>query len=337
MKIRSIHKGKQIKIGMHLLIWTTVLLVCSINCGSEAVRQDKAVLLIDGRGRESLQNPAFSPDGQHILYTLFQKGYNQGPSRLWIIDSTGEDPSQLTPEAEDNDFMDVNLPGSCWNSETGRITFASDREDADEIWTMDSDGTDLFRVTHHTNPPYYLEPSFSPDGVWIVCELDYQDSCWEDGFRGEIWMVRSDGTELTRLIGSDSVDCRQPNWSPAGHRILYQQRELPDQHDWDIFTITPEADSLLNVTSSGSSDTDASFSPEGTEIVYSSDYGNLECPNIFIVPVEGGEPRRITFAEGYEDGAPSFSSDGRKIVFETHRGADEEEPACLMAIEISDE
>lgn len=246
-------------------------------------------MIAEGEGRKSLQNPAFSPDGSKILYTCFEKGYNRGLSRLWIIPVTGGTPTQLTPDiAGDNNFMDVNLPGSCWNQATDRITFASDREDADEVWTMNSQGGDLLRITHHVNPPYYLEPSYFPDGAWIVFEIDCYHSSWEDGFRGDIWMVRSDGTGVVKLPGADSLDYRQPNWSPQGDLTLFQRRSLQDQEDWDIYTVTPNGDSLFNVTSSASSDTDASFSSDGSEIVYSSDYCGLEYPNLFIVSRYGG-------------------------------------------------
>jgi len=310
-------------------------LVVLAGCAREVMRQDGARLLIEGDRKESLQNPAFSPHGGTVVFTRFAGGYNRGPSRIDAMPASGGEPIQLTPDVEaDNDFMDVNLPGSCWNAAADRITFASDREDADEIWTMSADGTDLRRVTHHTNPPYYLEPSFSPDGQWIVFEVDYPDPRWEGGQRGEIWKVHSDGSELAKLIGADSTDDRQPNWSPAGDRILFQRRTLGDQEDWDVYTITPEGDSLFNVTNSGYSDTDASFSPDGSEIVYSSDHGGLECPNIFIISANGGTPTRITYADESEDGAPSFSPDGKSVAFESHEGADEEKPACIRLISL---
>lgn len=323
---------------MKPFLLTVGILALLTGCAREVVRQDDANMLIEGDRKESLQNPAFSPDGENIIYTRFQEGYNLGPSRIEIIPSSGGEPTQLTPDvAEDNDFMDVNLPGSCWNPETNRITFASDRQDADEIWTMSAGGTDLFRITHHTNPPYYLEPSFSPDGSEIVFEIDYEDSRWEDGQRGEIWKVKADASGLIRLIESDSGvlrDDRQPNFSPSGDKILFQRRGLDDQEDWDVYTVTPEGDSLFNVTDASSSDTDASFSPDGSEICYSTDYGGLECPNIFVISVDGGTPTRFTFAETCEDGAPSFSPDGKKIAFESHEGADEEKPASIWIIEL---
>jgi len=60
-----------------------------------------------------------------------------------------------------------------------------------------------------------------------------------------------------------------------------------------------------------------------------SDYGGLPTPNIFIIPAEGGEPVRVTFSDTNEDGAPSWSGDGRFIAFESHPGQDEDTPSAL--------
>jgi len=75
----------------------------------------------------------------------------------------------------------------------------------------------------------------------------------------------------------------------------------------------------LNVTNDPAEDTDPSFSPDGTRIVYSSNHGSLEEPEIFIINADGTQkPIRVTNNPAY-DGAPSFSPDGTKIAFESDR------------------
>ncbi|RMG55004.1 MAG: hypothetical protein D6723_03625 [Acidobacteria bacterium] len=295
-------------------------------------RTDGAELIYDPTGRASAQNPAFSPDGQTLLFTLFHTGYNDGPAGLYVIPMTGGDPVVLIDE-EGHDS--VNLPGSSWNAATNRITFASDRQDIDEIWTMAPDGGGLFRVTHHTTPGYFIEPSFSPDGEWIVFEADTDAPDEEQ--RASIWKVRADGTELTQLTDGprSSTDDRQPNWSPTGDRILFQRRSLGSD-DWNLYTMSPDGSDIRPVTTAPSSDTDASWSPDGRWIVYSSDHGGLPVPNLFIIPAEGGTPIRVTRDRTREDGAPSWSPDGEWIAFESHRGQDEDTPASLWRIAAPD-
>ena len=298
--------------------------------GPAAVRSDGAELIFAPDPAASAQNPAFSPDGQTLLFTLFHRGYNHGPAGLYLLPlrPDGQQPEPLIDEADQDS---VNLPGSCWNAATDRITFASDRQDVDEVWTTVPAGSDLSRVTQHSPPTQFTEPSFSPGGQWIVFEAAAAPGGQR---RGSIWRVRatrSELTQLTGLLGADHDD-RQPNWSPAGDRIVFQRR-APGSDDWNLYTMTPQGTDLRAVTTSPASDTDASWSPDGRWIVFSSDYGDLARPNLYLIPAQGGEPVRLTHDESREDSAPSWSPDGRWIAFESHEG-DEDRPSSLWRIAV---
>ncbi|MBU4195047.1 MAG: hypothetical protein KKF66_08640, partial [Actinobacteria bacterium] len=272
----------------------------------------------------SAQNPAFAPDGKTLLFTLFHSGYNEGPAGLFTL-PTGVGGMTELIDGEDHDY--VNLPGSSWNGATKRITFASDLKGREDIWTISQDGNDLKKISNHTDGSYCIEPSFSPDGQWLAFERDTGDT--EEAHQGSIWKIRADGTGLSRL--TDGADDRQPNWSPAGDRILFQRRKAGSDN-WDIYTITPDGKGLHKVTVSQSSDTDASWSQDGKWIVYSSDYGGIQMPNIFIIPASGGEPIRVTWNETHENSPPSWSPDGNAIVFESHEGKEETTPASIWKI-----
>ncbi len=295
---------------------------------SYEIRTDGALRLSDPPSDASDQNPAFSPDGTRLIFTRFENGYNIGPGGLFLLDLGSGQTNRLTLwEDQDN----VNLPGTSWNPINNRIVFASDRMESDDLWRIAPDGTDFSPITEHDGPPWYIEPSWSPDGAWIVFEAD--DNVPDDQQQGSIWKVRADGSELTQLTDGpgSGTDDRQPNWSPAGDRILFQ-RHTPGSENWDIYTSSPDGSELLKVTTSPSSDTDASWSPDGRWIVYSSDHGDLPAPNIFIIPAEEGEPIQVTRSSLNEDGAPSWSPDGKWIAFESHPGEDEDIPSTLWLI-----
>jgi Tol biopolymer transport system component len=280
--------------------------------GAVRYRADGAVRLYRTGG--STQNPAFSPDGQSILFTRFHSGYNRGRAGLYVL-SPGSGTAVVL--LDESGQQSVNLPGASWNGATGRIVFASDRVDTDEIWTVSSDGSDLFRVTNHATPLHFQEPSLSPDGLWIVFEAVTEAP--EDQQQGSIWKVRADGTQLTQLTDGPGggTDDRQPNWSPAGDRIVFQRR--PAGTDlWNLYTMASDGSGIQQVTFDGQ-DTDASWSPDGQSIVYSSDRTDLSKPAISIVPASGGTLTRVTRDAKYADGAPSWSPDGKLIVFESHR------------------
>ncbi|MCX6334681.1 MAG: hypothetical protein NT092_10315 [Bacteroidia bacterium] len=61
---------------------------------------------------------------------------------------------------------------------------------------------------------------------------------------------------------------------------------------------------------------------------------DLEFANIYKVLIEGGSPERLTNYEGY-DGAPSVSSDGNKLVFESYGGdPDDSDGTCIWITEL---
>ena len=291
-------------------------------------RPDGAIRLSAPQPPASDQNPAFSPDGTRLLFTRFAEGYNDGPAGLYLLDLAT---LQITPLLMDPDADDVNLPGSSWNGPAGRIAFASDRQDTDEVWTMAAAGGDLFRVTRHGERLYFVEPSFSPDGQWIVFEVD--PAAPEEQRQGSIWKVRADGSGLAQLTDGPAggTDDRQPNWSPQGDGILFQRR-TPGSDDWNLYTMAPDGSDVRQVTTAPSGDTDASWSPDGRWIVYSSDHGGLPVPNLFIIGAGGGAPIRVTHDDAHEDGAPSWSPDGKWIAFESREGQEEDTPAGLWRI-----
>jgi len=253
----------------------------------------------------SLQNPAWSPDGDEILFTRFENGYNVEPAELYVYSPDTEALRLLVSDGSAN----INLPGSAWNATMGRIVFASTRDPHDEIFVIDEEGVpgDEWRVTVRDSLVAY-EPSFSPDGQWVVFESHALD-VEEDGV---IMKYRVDGSEDYSALTAASIDCRQPNWSPAGERIVYQRF---DSGQWDLWVVNTDGSGATRITSGTGDKTDASFSPDGEWVVYSSDEGGLEFANLFIVPVSGGTSVRVTGYDGYA-GAPSWSPDGSEIAFE---------------------
>lgn len=315
-------------------LWTHLIpspapLPGSANKITGTLREDGAELLYKPSGKLSAQNPAYSPDGHNLLFTVFKDGYNLGAADLMTM--TLDNDHKTTILSSIPDRANVNLPGTSWNGPTSRIAFASDRQDHEEIWTIAADGSQPKQVTNHQGSSGYLEPSFSPDGSWIVFEEDISGT--ETTQVSSLWKVRSDGSNLTKLVdaGSSKTDNRQPNWSPKGDSIVFQQRQQGSDN-WQLFTISPDGNNLRQITQGTAESTDATWSPDGKQLVYSSNYGGLPEANVFVIAADGGKPRRVTTAPSNYDGAPSWSPDGKWISFESYNGADKESPASLWRI-----
>jgi len=314
----------------HNLIYTLAFwgIFLMYSCGEDSdpksyLRHDDASKLniqISG----SLQNPAFSPTGNAIVFTRFRNGYNQEPADIMIFNLETETLKTLIMDGSAN----VNLPGSCWNSQNGSIVFSSSRDPHDEIYLIDNNGSpgEEIQITERSDYMAY-EPTFSPDGEWIVFEshpIDVED-------QGVIMKYKLDESETYQELTNAADDCRQPNWSPSGSDILFQKYE---NGQWDIWIMKPDGTNKTKITSGVGDKTDASFTNDGEYIIYSCD-SNLEFANIYKISIEGGSPERLTNYDGY-DGAPSISSDGSKLVFESFGGdPDDSDGTSIWIVEIN--
>jgi TolB protein len=308
---------KAFAIATLLLLMAAALIAVWADVGDAAVFRDDLRPAARGDDAEqiaisvtgSLQNPAWSPDSDQLLFTRFGDGYNAGPADLFIIRlSTGAVRFLVS-----NGDVNVNLPGSAWNRITDHIVFSSERDTHDEIYTLYADGppNNEWQVTDRSDRMAY-EPTTSRNGEWVVFESHPLDVAEQ----GVITKYKIDDSQPYQALTAAEDDCRQPNWSPADDGILYQKFA---NGQWDIWVMKPDGTAQRQVTAGGGDKTDASFSPDGRWIVYSSDEGGLDQANLFVISVNGGASTRLTTFDGY-DGAPSWSPDGRWIAFESTPG-----------------
>jgi TolB protein len=241
------------------------------------------------------------------------------PADLFIYNLETERLRLLVSDGSGN----VNLPGSVWNTVTKQIVFSSSRAPHDEIFIINEEGIpgEEWRVTSRDSSAAY-EPSFSPDGQWVVFEshqLDVEDN-------GVIVKYKADGSGDYVALTSLTEDCRQPNWSPKGDHIIYQRFA---DGKWDLWMVDPDGSNAHQLTTGAGDMTDASFSQDGDWIVYSSDENELEFASVFVIPISGGVPYRATEHDGYA-GAPSWSPDGTRIAFEASGGDPDDSPGTTL-------
>ena len=86
----------------------------------------------------------------------------------------------------------------------------------------------------------------------------------------------------------------------------------------DIYVASASGGIPQRLTTSPGIDTDPSFSPDGTRIVFESDRSGT--PQLYVMNSDGTGQRRLTFGSGWY-AAPDWSPDGQWIAY-TRRGSD---------------
>lgn len=93
-------------------------------------------------------------------------------------------------------------------------------------------------------------------------------------------------------------------------------------NSYDIFVSDLKGNVLRQLTNSPGYDAEATVSPKGDKIVFTSDRsGDLE---LWTMDIDGKNQKQITFGLGYDGGA-FFSPDGKKLVFRASRPQTEAE------------
>lgn len=184
------------------------------------------------------------------------------------------------------------------------------------------------------------EAYFSADGQRLIFQATRPGVSACD----QIYTMNLDGSDL-RLVSTGKGRTTCGYFFPAGDRILFSSTHHiadacptpPDRSrgyvwglfDYDVFIANPDGSGLRNLTNSPGYDAEATISPDGRSIVFTSTRdGDID---IYVMDADGGNVRRLTNEVGYDGGA-FFSPDGTKIVYRAHHPTDPEELADYRAL-----
>jgi Tol biopolymer transport system component len=231
------------------------------------------------------------------------------------------------------------------------IAFSSTRDDptnprpatAGEIYLMDSDGTNLRRLTYDNTLDAFA--TLSPDGKKIVFTSARIAGHDAPQSISDLFVMDTDGENQTWVIRGSSA-----TWSPDGKDIAFHASAsgagLPIKgdpgaatFDSDIFVVNLDdalsgAATRRNITNSPDAiDDDADWSPDGQKIAFTShsvsdNPQNSVTAEIYTTSPYGGPLERLT-NNTEEERAPSWSPDGSRICYMCHHGGSDFE-ICVM-------
>ena len=188
----------------------------------------------------------------------------------------------------------------------------------------------LRRLTHGGQN---AEAYFSADGRQLIFQAQVPGGPACD----QIYTMDVDGENLRRVsTGTGRTTCGY--FLPSGDRIVFSSTHHvsetcpppPDRsrgyvwplHPYDIFIANADGSDLRNLTNREGYDAEATLSPDGRRILFTSDRdGDLE---LYAMDVDGTNVTRLTHEEGYDGGA-FFSPNGTRIVYRAHHPTDPEE------------
>jgi len=192
------------------------------------------------------------------------------------------DGSNLRPLTSDSNQMDV-CPALTFDGR--QIAFGSAREGIEQIYVMNSDGSNPRRITQSTTPNRM--PAWSPDGKRIAFEREI------DGHY-QIFTTNADGTGERRLTYT-SAEESHAWWSPDGKKIVFGSGRSGNA---DIYVMNPDGSRQTRLTSTPTGEYFPAWSPDGSRIAYTAVL-NPQDPmllprDLFVMNADGTGIRRLT-------------------------------------------
>jgi imidazolonepropionase-like amidohydrolase/Tol biopolymer transport system component len=159
-------------------------------------------------------NVDLSPDGKTIVFDLLGDIYTMpisgGEAKPLMTDIAWQMQPQFSPDGK-------------------HIAFTSDEDGGDNLWLMNSDGSNRHAITTET---FRLlnSPAWSPDGNYIVGRKHFTGS--RSLGAGEVWLYHKTGGSGVQLVKrpNEQKDLGEPAFSVDGKYIYFSQDATPGKY-----------------------------------------------------------------------------------------------------------
>ena len=193
-----------------------------------------------------------------------------------------------------------------------RIAFTSNRDGNQEVYVMNSDGSQLTNLTNQASTDVVCG-----GGTQLLIASTRGPQSARDNYRLFTWNEQT--KEFDRLTGFP-VEDSQAAVSWDGNRYLVSSQS---EGDSEIFIVNSSGEVETQITDNEFEDSDPSWSPGGFRVAYRSNRGGAW--DIWIMNLDGSSSNRLTddptndAALGYQEGPPQWSPDGERVLFSSER------------------
>ena len=200
------------------------------------------------------EHAAFSPDGKRLYLSGGGNDTGNSSKDVFVCDIEADYQAAKLRKVIPTDGSRIGeQPGL---SPDGAEIVATDP--SHNLWIVGGDGQGKRKLIQSAGN-YCFQPAWSPDGEWIAFASDRNGNI-------DIYKIRQDGTELTRLTDANSVDCR-PKWSPDARWMAFVSNRTGNE---DVYVMRADGTDVRNLTENLAVDDHPAWSPDGKQLAFVS-------------------------------------------------------------------
>jgi TolB protein len=291
----------------------------TINPDGTGVRQ-----IVPRLRRAHDDQPDWSPDGRLLAFSRFP---DDGPAWINVVNSDGTGLRRVTPRCTRKPAPN-RVPRGCedaanvsftpdgqhllFTRATGRVRqfprYEWDQIEHAAVATIAIDGTDereILRLGRYAGDVAF--PQMSPNGRFILFER-HNSPLRKPRMGQAIFVMNADGTNVHRVTPWKLRGGDNPDWAPDSSRIVFRSQEEADAERAQFYTVRPDGTGLTRLTNFPKKHRrvfSASFSPDGTQIVYARANDDRERGDLWLMNADGTNHRRL-YAVPAADSAPDW-------------------------------
>jgi dipeptidyl aminopeptidase/acylaminoacyl peptidase len=300
-----------------------VILRCSfvfallLAAGISAFAQDSSrrpITFADIIGMHRVAEPEIARDGKWVAYTVTTPDMeaNRGASNIWLVATAGGAELQLTRSGHDSSPV--------WSPDGKTLAFLSSRSGDSQVYLLSMEGGEAHPLTKLSTGADMVK--WSPDGKTIAFTSSVYPDCVSrsaaalnnDEDCNSKRDAEKEKNKVKAHVAEHLLYRHWTHWSEGKRSHLFvvpadgsaAPRDLTAGADYDI---PPDERSGPG---------DINFSADSKEVCFTAVTDKMEAistnADLFVVPVAGGESKRITTQPGF-DGNPVYSPDRKYIAY----------------------